>query len=67
MGVASFHSPPTHCRKTKGGAGVRTRILTGISQVTFAYAKAPGPVCPLVPERALGGEVMLVQLAPAWN
>ena len=67
MGVASFHSPPTHCRKTKGGAGVRTRILTGISQVAFAYAKAPGPVCPLVPERASGGWGELVGLAPVWN
>ena len=67
VGVASFHSPPTHCRKTKGGAGVRTRTFTGISQVSFAYAKAPGPVCPLVPERASGGEGMLVQLAPVWN
>ena len=26
VGVASFHSPPTHCRKTKGGVGVRKRI-----------------------------------------
>ena len=25
VGVASFHSPPTHCRKTKGGVGVRKR------------------------------------------
>ena len=56
VGVASFHSPPTHCRKTKGGAGVRTRTFTGICQETFASAKAPAPVCPLVPERASGGE-----------
>ena len=37
---------PTHCRKTKGGAGVRTRTFTGICQETFASAKAPAPVCP---------------------
>ena len=36
-------------------------------QVSFAYAKALGPVCPLVPERASGGWGELVKLAPVWN
>ena len=59
MGVASFHSPPTHCRKTKGGAGVRTRILTGISQVAFAYAKALdryAPLCSKAPRVVRGSK-----------
>ena len=47
---------PHALSQDKGGAGVRTRTFTGIFQETFAYARAPGPVCPLVPERASGGE-----------
>ena len=56
--------PPTHCRKTKGGAGVRTRILTGISQVAAALYGRPWTGMPSCAWKGLEGEVRLVQVDP---
>ena len=51
VGVASFHSPPTHCRKTKGGVGVRKRTLPVSLRHPLLTPRLLDRYAPLCPRR----------------